>query len=172
MAIAASVIAKQIRGQLVIKDGASTGITTGKIIDVTAGVVLVKGNEQTPFSAPGDSGAVVRMKDSDDVVGIVLSITFEEVFGYYTTSAQPIWTFYSTACDAAECAADAYSSRDPAGIDTVSAICEDLKTDTEVNRKTAVIQTKYDTAEGCTATATDDKMMSPSVSHVSSCVLS
>ena len=104
MAIAASVIAKQIRGQLVIKDGASTGITTGKIIDVTAGVVLVKGNEQTPFSAPGDSGAVVRMKDSDDVVGIVLSITFEEVFGYYTTSAQPIWTFYSTACDAAECA--------------------------------------------------------------------
>ena len=71
VASAAYVIARQLLGQVVIKDGASTGITTGTVIDVTAGVVLVTGNEQTPFSAPGDSGAVVRMKESDDAIGIV-----------------------------------------------------------------------------------------------------
>ena len=92
--------------------------------------------------------------------------------GCYTTTVKPIWVFFSTASDAAECAD---SCGDPVDIDslaTVTAIIEPPETDTEVNLKCTVVQTKYDAVKICTADSTDDKMVSPGASQISSCVLS
>jgi hypothetical protein len=106
--------------------------------------VLVTGKEQAPFSAPGDSGAVVRMKDTNEVVGIVSSITFEKTQQLYSTSVKPVWTFFSAACDVAEYADDVYLRRNPADFET----------------------------EEVGSSTTDDRMVSPDASEVCSCVVS
>ncbi len=62
-----------------MKDGASSGVTTGKYCDGSydGSIFYVKGDQQCPYSVPDDSGSLVLDLKSGNVVGLVSSIRFE-----------------------------------------------------------------------------------------------
>ena len=78
----------------VTKCGISSRTTTGEVQNVGGNFFIVKGNEVTPFSVPGDSGSLV-LNNVGEILGIVTEIAqFEQHGNSYVTEVLPVWEFY------------------------------------------------------------------------------
>ena len=88
-----------LEGMTLVKDGASSGVTTGRYCkgSFDGSVFFVKGDQQCPFSVPGDSGSLVLDLTSGNVVGAVSSIRFEkdDNSDSYLTEVTPVLLFYN-----------------------------------------------------------------------------
>jgi hypothetical protein len=75
-------------GMTVFKEGAKTGLTSGKIISINAAMnihyptlgtlnfvktLIIKGEDIEPFALPGDSGSLIRHDKNGAVVGLLYS---------------------------------------------------------------------------------------------------
>ena len=85
---------ERLKEKRLIKEGASSGITTGCITDFCSSDHFhVRGHQMTSFAIPGDSGAIVLDLETGWVVGVVSIIESVEDSGFVTI-VKPIWEFY------------------------------------------------------------------------------
>ena len=85
---------ERLKKMTLIKEGASSGITTGCITDFCSSDYFhVRGHQMTPFAIPGDSGALVLDLETGLVVGVVSMIELVKDSGFVTI-VKPIWEFY------------------------------------------------------------------------------
>ena len=88
----------KILGKVLIKDGVSSGLTTGGVLkdSFQDKSFYILGNELCPFAVPGDSGSLVCIHDTMEVVGMVLSIEVVECQETRRLVCQvlPVWKFY------------------------------------------------------------------------------
>ena len=85
-----------IRGKSLIKDGVSSGLTTGVAIENSfqATSFYVLGNELCPFAVPGDSGSLVFIQETMTVVGMVIMMEECQETKRQVCQILPIWQFY------------------------------------------------------------------------------
>ena len=83
-----------IRGRQLIKDGVGSGLTAGLILEegYQSMSFYILGNELCPFAVAGDSGSLVCIQETMEVVGMVIMTELYE--GRQVCQVLPVWQFY------------------------------------------------------------------------------
>jgi hypothetical protein len=89
---------EKLIGTKVTKVGASSGVTSGEIVELGGNFFYVQGHELTPFSVPGDSGSIV-LDISGRVMGVVVSILLDSHESTYVSEVLPTWEFFDWLSD-------------------------------------------------------------------------